>query len=264
MNRLMTISLCWLSSSALSSAQAIDVTGALRAVESEVHGFDYEYDDGLSDTSQSTAFAGDWNAVSISDLVDYWGFAVGTGTADQQSSIEATALALDCEATATTAGNHFSADSRAECSFEVSFQLAERARFDADFFAESTLGYNTARVELAIDQGPTLRAVVGDYGTSDALLAKGWLPAGDYVLRASCEAFAYGSHNQPDAQVGRCSADLRTFHELDYHMDGRVTRIDRRDFRRAYLVGHPSADFDENGVTNLADWIAYRIAYLAY
>ena len=264
MKRPATISLCCLALSALSSAQAIDVTSALRSVESETHGFDYEYDDGLLDTAQTTAIAGAWNAVSLSDQVDYWGFAVGSATADQQSSIELDALALECESTATTAGNHFSADSRAECSFEVHFQLQERVRFDADFFAESSSGYNTASVVLAVDQGPTLHAVTADYGSIDALVATGWLPAGDYVLRASSEAFAYGTHNQTDAQVGRCTAELRVFHELDYHMDGRVTRIDRRDFRRACLVGHPSADFDENGVTNLADWAAYTVAYLAY
>jgi len=44
------------------------------------------------------------------------------------------------------AGTHHSADSRAECSFEVRFQLRGRVRFDADFFAESSLGYNTASV----------------------------------------------------------------------------------------------------------------------
>jgi len=151
------------------------------------------------------------------------------------------------------AGTHHSADSRAECSFEVRFQLRGRVRFDADFFAESSLGYNTASVVLAVDQGPTLHAVAGDDGSIDSLVATGWLPAGDDMLRPSGGAIACGTHNQADSRVGRCTAELRVFHELDYHMDGRVTRIDRRDVRRACLVGHPPADS-----------AAYTVASLAY
>lgn len=250
--------------SSLAGAQVIDVTNALRAVEAETHGFDYEYDDGILVTAQSAAQSGVWNEVRSADQVDYWGGAVGVATANETSSIDVDALSVECESTATTAGNHFSADSRAECAFEVHFQLQERVRYSADFFAESTPGYNTAHVALAFDQGPTISAANGDYGATVSVSSSGWLQPGDYVLRAASESFAYGTHGQSDAQVGRCDAELRVFHALDYRMDGDVTRLDRRDFRRAYLIGHPSADFDENGVTNLADWVAYVVAWHAY
>lgn len=248
----------------LASAQSIDVTSALRFVEGETHGFDYEYDDGILVTMQSPAQSGTWNEVRVADQVDYWGFAVGTATADEHSSIGATVLSFDCESTAQTAGNHFSADARAECFYEVRFQLQDRVRFDADFFAESTLGYNTADVTLALDQGPTLVAADGDYGATESVLSTGWLAPGDYVLRATAESFAYGTHAQVDAGLSRCAGELRVFHPLDYHMDGDVTRRDRRDFRRAWLIGHPSADFDESGVVDAADWAAYWAAWIAY
>lgn len=250
--------------SGLADAQSIDVTAALRLVAAETHGFDYEYDDGILQSAQTAAQSGAWNEVRVADQVDYWGFAVGTATADEDSQIDTTQLVFDCEATSTTAGNHFSADARAECVFEVRFTLAERVRFTGDFAAESTLGYNTARVTLALDQGPTLSSADGDYGDAETTSISGWLVPGDYVLRGAAESFAYGTHGQSDAQVSRCSGELRVFHALDYHMDGDVTRRDRRDFRRAWLIGHPSADFDANGVTNLADWAAYWAAWLAY
>ncbi|MCA8979130.1 MAG: hypothetical protein H6831_05900 [Planctomycetes bacterium] len=261
--RTLTVSVV-LSLSALASAQSIDVTSALRLVEGETHGFDYEYDDGVLVSAQTPATSGAWNETRVADQVDYWGFAVGTATADEQSAVDADALTFDCEATASTAGNHFSADARAGCSFEVHFQLLERVRYSADFFAQSTLGYNTASVTLALEQGPTLLAADGDYGASETTLATGWLAPGDYVLRASTESFAYGTHAQPDAHVSSCVGALHVYHPLDYHMDGDVTRRDRRDFRRAWLIGHPSADFDDNGVVNAADWAAYWAAWLAY
>lgn len=246
------------------NAQLLDIESALRSVETETHGFDYEYDDGILITAQSQTPIGPWVESRVADQVDYWGFDVATARADQSSAVGTDVIELDASVMTNTAGQHFSADARAESAFEVHFTLTDRLRFDASFAAQSTLGYNTANVSLRLEQGPTLVTAQGDYGATDSSSASGWLAPGSYVLSASTEAFAYGTHNQSVAHSGQCTALLNVFHELDYNRDGFVLRRDGREFQRAYFLGHPSADFDDNGTVDAQDWIAFAAAWVAY
>lgn len=260
MNKRVIVLLSLLAAS-VAQAQVLSVTSAKRSIRGFAFGFDHDFNNGQEVTDQTLAPAGEWISEVAADLHDYYGYAVGKGQAYEESQIGPQALSFTVDVMATTAGNHFQADSSGRGEYSVSFSLAEKVRFVARAHADVTSGYNLASVRLT-SGGVTKVAAVADYGGSQSVEETGWLDAGSYQLSGEAEAQAYGTSGQPDLQFGNVECDFQIYHAADYDLDGDVDSTDIKQFGNDFLAGATSADFDGDGDTDQADFKAFRITWI--
>lgn len=241
-------------------AQSLVVTDSNRTLEASAFGFDYEYDDGLLLNDAAPGPTGAWSSALDADLVDYWSYDVARGRAAEDSLIAADKISFQLDASATTAGNHFSADASGSAACEVSFTLPRKVRYQVDLSAQITYGYNDATVILSRSSGPVFGIQVYQVG-QDSLQQVGWLDAGDYDLAGGLHVSAYGTHDSPDAQSGQASCAFRIFHAADFDLNGRLELVDIFAFSTALIAGGDEADFDGDGDADSADFVGFMRAW---
>lgn len=249
--------------SAPAFAQVLNVTEGTRTAEASAFGYDYDFNNGILLKDQSVALSGRWLVNLDADLHDYYGYAVGRGTAVEQSTIDADTLAFTIDVTASTAGNHFQADANGKGTYHVKFDVHEKVRYVATAHVEVSIdGYNTSTVALTTNTG-IIFALSANPGQSKSLTTRGWLEIDEYVLDGAAEVFAYGTHGSPDAEQGNATGELQIFLAADYDADGDVDLADKQKFERDYLNGEDDADFQGDGDTDLADWLDFRRTWKA-
>lgn len=246
----------------------LSAVAALRSTEGEVHGYDYEFDDATFQSESDTSLAGTWNGATDADFQDYYGVPVGRGLAVQDSTITSDRLLFDLDTTASTAGNLFSEDSRAKSVFEVTFTTTTVTRFSLNAQAALTLGYNEANVELYPASAPNQEIaelhLLGGLGSgTGAISESGWLPAGTYVLRVDCEAFAgLGSMGNADSQNANVLGGLVLYHACDFDHDGDVDLDDRQAFLQEWAQGDDElTDMDGDGDSDRFDAIGFILRW---
>ncbi len=244
--------------SAPAFAQVLDVTEGTRTAEASAFGYDYDFNNGVLLKDHSFALSDRWVANLDADLHDYYSYAVGRGTAVQESTIGVDALSFTIDVTASTAGNHFQADASGKSGYRAQFDVHQKVRYVVFVHAEvSHDGYNTAHVALTTDTDNVFALSAGP-GQSKSLNQKGWLEVDEYILDGAAEVFAYGTHGSPDSQQGNAACELRIFLAADYDADGDVDLADKQKFERDHLSGEDAADFDGDGDTDSVDLLDFR------
>lgn len=245
---------------AAADAQTLTVTQADRSLYAQAFGYDYEFNDGISDSASNTALSGEWIDAVDADLDDYYGIPVGRGQAYQESQIDPSSLSFTLDVQAEAYGNLFQSDSLGRGDYEVTFTTTEKVRYAAVAHADTSYGYNTSSVRLS-GAGGTVFQVNGDYGGWVTLTQAGWIDAGSYTLDGEAEVQSYAPSGSPDAQSGNAECDFKLFHAADYDLDGDVDYADKSSFKADYLAGEEAADFDGDGDTDLSDWRRFKKAW---
>lgn len=244
----------------LAGAQ-VDVQGAERRTEVAAFGFDYEFNNGLSDSESDASTAGAWSSDLVGDLDDYYGVHVADARAVQVSALSSSTLSADLDATASTTGNLFSSDSSAASKVTVDFDVTAQVRYLFVANAQSQLGYNEARARVS-KGGAQLFGIDASWGGSGSTVAFGWLRPGGHRLDALALAQA-GQGSAADAQSASASFELKILDAADSDLNGVVTYGDAVLFAQVLLAGNLHADFDGDGACTLADWEAYAAAWFA-
>lgn len=240
-------------------AEVVVLAGS-RATGATVFGFDYEFDDGIGAVDTSSELSGPWTSDLSARLIDWWGYGVGEGRAFQESTVSSTQFDCDLLVSATTDGNHFSADSMGETEYVVDFRVDRTVRFQVSASAGTSVGYNEASATLKRgDQ--ELFSVYALAGDADTASTSGWLQPGDHRIEAHAECFAYGTHGSPDSQGAGLDTSLTISPAGDYDDDGVVELEDLVRFSSDHQAQDPKTDFDGDGLVTEGDKRAFRAVW---
>lgn len=156
-------SLVLLALAPVAGAQNLNVTDADRSLYAQAFGYDYEFNDGTSDSASTAATSGEWIDSVDADLYEWYGSHVGRGQAYQESQIDPDSLYFTLDVWADAYGNLFQSDALGRGDYEVTFTTTEKLRYIVYAHADTSYGYNTSSVRLSGAAGTEFQ-VDGSYG----------------------------------------------------------------------------------------------------